>query len=127
MISHKILFKEQQKSVMDHLKKYRREVFSLVDKSDDPALPPVSDAIKKLKEYLSECNEDDLEEIQFDSKVAPSNTTIIMPKKGSENITSCLKGYATCSKEVAQPSGWAVDEDDELQGPKKVLTAPLLG
>merc|ERR1712224_419510 len=94
---------------------------------EEPALPPISDAIKKLKEYLSEYNGEDVEEIQFDSKVASINTTIVAPKKGSENITSCLKGYATCSKEISQPSEWAVDEDDVLQGPKKVLTAPLLG
>ena len=90
-------------------------------------MPPVSEALKKLKEYLSDYNGEDVEEIQFDNTVSTETVTNIVQKKGTETITSCFKGYATCSKEVSHPSEWQVDEDDEVQGIKKVLTAPLLG
>jgi len=121
MISHKILFKEQQKSVMDHLKKYRREIFLLKDKSDDCILPPLSDALKKLKEYLSENNGEAVEEIQFESKPTAATQFSIKQKD-----TIGLKGYATCSKEISQPSEWQVDEEDEVPQ-RKILTAPLGG
>lgn len=121
MISHKILFKEQQKSVMDHLKKYRREIFLLKDKSDHCILPPLSDALKKLKEYLNENNGETVEEIQF----APNQTaTSSLCLKQKDSLA--MKGYATCSKEISQPSEWKVDEEDEIPQ-RKVLTAPLIG
>jgi hypothetical protein len=121
MISHKILFKEQQKSVMDHLKKYRREIFLLKDKSDDCILPPLSDALKKLKEYLNENNRETVEEIQFASNQTATSSLCLKQKD-----SLAMKGYATCSREISQPSEWKVDEEDEIPQ-RKVLTAPLIG
>lgn len=118
MISHKILFKEQQKSVMDHLKKYRREIFSLNNKADNPVLPPLSEALGKLREFLNENYGEKVEEIQFDAK-----KTVHPPK---QKETTVLKGYACCSKEISQPSEWKVDEEDEVPQ-RKILTAPLSG
>jgi len=54
-----------------------------------------------------------MEEIQFDSK-----RSII-----KENSISQPKGYATCSKEISQPSEWKVDEEDEVPQ-RKILTMP---
>ena len=57
MVSNKILFKEQQKVVMEYLKKFRKDVFSMkndLEEDKDCILPNISVPIEKLKEYLKE-------------------------------------------------------------------------
>lgn len=93
---------------MDHLKKYKRELLNMKDDVVKSKLPTKAEAIKRFREYLED-GDNGVDEVQFE---------------GSKNVNSCgIKGgYATCLKEISQPSAW--EEDDVVD--RRVMNKPNL-
>lgn len=89
------------------------------DKCEESVQPKCSEAVERLKEYLGENEENDEIEIGLDEGKNTLKTDI---SKKIKNVT--IKGYATYSKEICQPSAWDVEEPIVKT---IVLTKPLEG